>query len=535
MSDAAQSPAAAAEAGPGGNRAFALGAFLALGALSTALVVLASWLEGSDAWRHPLEWLATLDQDATLALLGGSAQVVAGVLAILITVVAIVLELSATRYTHRVTTLFARDPVNLAVMILYVLTTVLCISLATVLSGRLGPPPTVPHAGFLLAMALMTVSMVGLLPYFVYVFNFVSPLGVIARIRADALGRVQGAGDPRRAKRAVIDAVEELEDVARGAMKNNDRGIAMAAVEALATLLADVAALRARLPGTWFAVDDTVARDPDFVAMAQVALDEIARDRTWFEAKVLRQYLALFGDAVGAARDVASMIAIHTRRLAERYADGHPAALELCQRAFHSYLRAAINAGDPRTAYFVLHQYRLLGEALLRRGLRPAVLEVAERIRFYGRLAGGAGLPFLLEVAAYDLAHLVEAAADDSEARDALLGVVLAVDHEGAEHLLGVRRAQVQLATFFLERGEAEAARRIAEDLAAERPALLEAVRRELDREASPSYWEINDRGANFSYLDPARRARLAEFFGLVGRLRQGPATSAGDAPSRGD
>ncbi len=511
--------------------------FLALLALSAILVAFASWLEGSEIWRHPLEWLRTLDQEAKLALLSGSAQVVAGVLAILITVVAIVLELSATRYTHRVTELFARDPLNLAVMIFYVLTAVICITLATVLSGQLGAEPAVPNGGFLLAMAMMTVSMVGLLPYFVYVFNFVSPLDIIARIRGDALRRVElaTADDSPAAKRAVIDAVEELEDVARGAMKNNDRGIAMAAVESLATLLADVAAMRDRLPAAWFQIDDTIARDPDFVALAETAFEEIARDRTWLEAKILRQYLALFGDAVGTARDVASMIAIHTRRLSESFAPDQPAALALCQRAFHSYLRAAINASDPRTAYFVLHQYRLLGETLLGIGARQAVLELAERIRFYGRLASDAGLPFLLEVSAYDLAPLVEAAADDTATRDALVEIVLTVDHAGAEHLLGVRRAQLQLATFFLLRGDAPPARRIAQDLATEHPALLEAARRELEREISPIYWEINDRGANFAYLPPDRRERLPELFDLVAGLRRVSNTVIGGPTPRND
>ena len=320
-----------------------------------------------------------------------------------------------------------RDPVNLAVMAFFVLTTALCIWLAIVLTGAVGSAPVVPRGGFLLAMIMMTGCLLALLPYFAYVFRFVSPHGVIARIRAEALAQVRRAhtGDAGAAKHAVIYAVEEIEDVARGAMKNSDRGIAMAAIESLAKLLADVGKLRERLPDAWFRVDDAVARDPDFIALAQSAIEEIVRDRSWFEAKILRQYLALFGDAVGGARDVASMIAIHTRRLAEDFA-AQPAFLELCQRAFHSYLRAAINGADPRTAYFVLHQYRLLGESLLAKGLEPAVIEVASRIRFYGRLASSSGLPFLLEVAAYDLAQLVEAAADNRAARDTLLDVLLA-------------------------------------------------------------------------------------------------------------
>jgi hypothetical protein len=504
------------------GRNVGLRSFAALFALSAVLIALAGWLEGSDAWRHPLHWLETLDRDATLSLLGGAAQVVAGALAILITVVAIVLELAATRYTHRVTALFIRDRLNLAVMAFFVLTTALCVWLAAILTGDVGPAPLVPRGGFLLAMAMMTGCLLVLLPYFAYVFRFVSPLGVILRIRADALDHVRraNAGHSATAKHAVINAVEDIEDVARGAMKNSDRGIAMAAVESLATLLSDVTRLRESLPQAWFEVDEAVSHDPDFVAMAQSALDEVARDRSWFEAKVLRQYLALFGDAVGSARDVASMIAIHTRRLAEDFAAAPPGFLELCQRAFHSYLRAAINGADPRTAYFVLHQYRLLGEALLARGVEPAVIEVANRIRFYGRLASRSGLPFLLEVAAYDLAHLVEAAADKRAVRDALLEVVLAIDHEGAEHLLGVRRAQIQLATFFLARNDEESARRIAQDLASERIGLLAAARDELERELSPSYWEINDRGANFAFLPPERRARLEPFFAMLAALR---------------
>ena len=495
--------------------------FLLLLVSSLVLIAAAGWLDGSDAWRHPLLWLATLDQAEALSLLSGAAQVLAGVLAILITVVAIVLELSATRYTHRVTALFVRDPINLAVMAFFVVTTALCIWLAVVLTGEVGAAPFIPRGGFLLAMIMMTGCLLALLPYFAYVFRFVSPHSVISRIRAYALARIGRAhtGDVDAAKYAVISAVEDIEDVARGAMKNSDRGIAMAAVEALATLLADVTNLRAKLPDAWFRVDEAVTHDPDFIAMAPIAIEEVARDRSWFEAKILRQYLALFSDAVGSARDVASMIAIHTRRLAEDFAT-QPAFLELCQRAFHSYLRAAINGADPRTAYFALHQYRVLGEALLRKGLEPAVVKMADRIRFYGRLASSRGIPFLLEVAAYDLSQLVEASADDRATRATLLEGLLAIDHGGAEHAPGVCRAQMQLATFFLLRGEDEPARQIARNLAVGRGALLSAIRDELEREVSPSYWEINDRGTNFAYLAPERRAKLDAFLAMVSALQ---------------
>jgi hypothetical protein len=331
----------------------------------------------------------------------------------------------------------------------------------------------------------------------------------------------------RDAKRAMISTVEEIEDIARSAMQHSDRGIAMAAVEALVDLLADVTELRPTLPASWFLVDEAITHDADFVSMTPPALEEIAREGAWFEAKILRQCLALFGDAVTGARDVANMIAIHTQRVAGTYAATNPALLTQCQRAFHSYLRTAINARDRRTAYYVLHQYRLLGEDLLANGLEPEALEVARRIRFYGRLASASQLPFLLEVAAYDLAQLVEAAADKPTTRDSLLDVLLAIDEPGAEHLLGVRRAQIQLGTFFLARGEEAPARRIAADLATEDWSLVLAAREELERELSPQYWEITDRGSNFAYLPPERRARLGRLYALI---TQDP---GGDEPVR--
>ncbi len=372
-------------------------------------------------------------------------------------------------------------------------------------------------------MLLMTACLIALLPYFAYVFHFISPQAVIQRIRAAALREIERtpADDARGTKRRVIESVEELEDIARSAMRNSDRGIAMAAVEALATLLQEVTRRRAELPEAWFRVDEAVTRDADFVSMAPSALAEVARERSWFEAKILRQYHALFVDAVGGrARDVGSMIAIHTRQLGEVAIGDHVALVRQCQRAFHSYLRAAINGSDQRSAYYVLHQYRLFGETLLARGEHELAIEVASRFREYGRIASASGLPFLLEVAAYDLAQLVEAAVERPAVREALLGILLEIDQPGAQNLAGVRRAQIQLATFFLARDLADSTQRIVRDLAGERSELLASVREQLEREASPNFWEIEDRGVNFAYLPPERRARLPEFYALLRERR---------------
>jgi hypothetical protein len=78
----------------------------------------------------------------------------------------------------------------------------------------------------------------------------------------------------------------------------------------------------------------------------------------------------------------------------------------------------------------------------------------------------------------------------------------------------------MQLATFFLLRREDEPARRIARELAADHGQLVAAARDELERQVSPSYWEINDRGTNFAYLPPERRAKLDIFFTMLTALQ---------------
>jgi quinoprotein glucose dehydrogenase len=494
--------------------------------VAVALLSLAVWLESEPGRTHgPFEWLGRIDGGSVAGLMGVSAQLVAGVLAIVITVAAIVVELAANRYTHRITQLFVREPVNFAVMGLYVVTTLLCLWLSAV--PDLGSESSrVPRAGLLLGIGLVTLCLASLLPYFGFLFRFLAPTQVIARIRGIALDSVRRGrrGGVAGARASVIEAIEELEDVARSAREHSDRSISMAAIAALASLLRDYQSIRGELPEGWFEIDGSLALDPDFVSMAPSAVKEIREQRIWLETKVLRQYLALFGESLGDARDIANLIALESRRLGVEAIASHPHLLALVIRFFNSYLRSAVNGRDLRTAYYVLDQYRLVSEATLEAGDGRHTLEIAGHLRFYGLLAYETDQPFLLEAVAYDLARLVERAVELRRPEAApLLDLFLQVDREPAspeqeERLRGVRRAQVQLAAFFLAGGDELRARRIFEDLAHERPERIAAVRAELESEDRSQYWEFTDRGVNFSYLPPERRAHLARFFSWFGR-----------------
>lgn len=467
----------------------------------------------------PRGWLAGLDADS----LADTAEVVAAILAVAVTVVAIVVELAATRYSHEITRLFLREPVNIIVLGLFAITTLMCIWASTML-GESAADALVPNAGFALTLGLVTLCLLLLVPYIFFVFAFLSPISVIGRICRDAYRVILRArhGNLPRSQARVEEAIDELQDVARSAITQGDRGIAMAGVDTLAGLVSDYVRIRQRLPKEWFEITEKVASDADFIALSSETMEEVRTQGIWLERKVLRRYLSLMGQCAVQQRDVANLIGINTQRIACEFGREHPHLLELCIRSFNSYLRTTINLRDPRTAYFLMNQYRMMGERMLADGNEEVAVKIAGYLSFYGQWAHTMGISFLLETAAYDIMQLIEYALEhESPALDPLLDCLLALDqvikeesHE--ESLLGVRRCQMQLATRFLAQGDHARAQRIVDDLRTERLERLERLRDGMLTDERAQFWELSDRGVNFGYLDPERRQYLEPLFQLL-------------------
>ena len=497
-----------------------------VGGASLALLGLTFALDAPPG-EGPLELFARLchpHPDAALDTLANAGDIVAGVLAIALTVVAIVVELASNRYTHRVTELFVSEPVNVAVMALFVITAVHGSWVTLTFDHHAGGSGFVPYAGVMTSMALLTLCLLVLLPYFNYVFAYLNPLQIVRRIHTHTASAIaRGGEDVDAVQREAVRGIEQLGDVALNAMQHRDTGVSMAAVDALADLLRDHQRIRGQLPDAFFRVGGELAHNPDFVAMDPGVLADVSARGIWLELMILRQYQMVFGEALGRIREVSSLIAIDTRRLAEEAAQaGREELLALGIKFFNTYLRAAINHEDVRTAYTVAHQYRMLAQALLERGDRDHALQIARHFLYYARVCHGAQLPFVVETLGYDLCSLNEAAHERSSPLcDELLDIFLRVDEEAHAdvHLRGVRKAQVKLATYYLEHDDEPRARRIFSDMQDEDPERLASIRAELRAVDSPEYWEITDRGANFDYLPPARKKRMEEFFGWFAAL----------------
>ncbi|HZL21042.1 MAG TPA: DUF2254 family protein [Polyangia bacterium] len=459
--------------------------------------------------------------------LGSLSQVIAAVLGIAITVVSIVVQLAATRYTSRVADLFFRDKINLGVMGFFVVACVESVWVSFIVRTDYVPQVTITATVFMSSGSLLI-----LVPYFAYVFDFLDPEKVIARIGVQTLERATARDARRRAgtlterQAQAVSGLAHLADIAVNALGQKDKVIASDASAALRRLLVDYQERKAALEPEWFLIGAPLRTDPDFVALAADSLEDLARNCTWLEWKGLRQIREVFGAALDSMPEMAHVVAIDTRYVAEAaLAASNREVLALTVKFMNTYLRAALNARDVRTAYNVLNQYRQLAEALLAAPASPdgwteaTVVEIAGHFKYYARLAHGSGMGFVTETVSYDLCALCEvASARRAACHDRLLAIFLEIDKEPetqAEEraLRGVRKAQAKLASYYLASGEAARAQAIFDDMANESAERLRSIRDEMLSITSKDFWEVVDRGTNFDYVPDARKEKLRQFF----------------------
>ena len=129
----------------------------------------------------PVDRYLSFDAEHITDAVSTLAGMTAAVFGIVITVVSIVVQLSAERYTG-VARMFLRDRVNITVAAYYVICCVCGVWLSVSLQQGFVPRIT------LVAMMLATTGgLVLMAPYFGYVFWFLEPNNIIARIRREAV------------------------------------------------------------------------------------------------------------------------------------------------------------------------------------------------------------------------------------------------------------------------------------------------------------------------------------------------------------
>jgi hypothetical protein len=393
----------------------------------------------------------------------------------------------------------------------------------------------VPRYALLAMMGAITGGLVLMAPYFGYVFWFLEPSNIINRIRRDAVltarrAAVEKDGDrSANAQAATLSAMEELTDITSNSISGKDKIIASAAVDALKDFTLEYLKKKPAASDVWFNIGSGIRQNPDFVAMDPESLHDLEQRRTWVEWKVMRQYLGIYNEALGSMRDICYLVAIDTRYIGEaagqageggkKSPKGDKELMKLVFRFMNSYLRATLNARDVRTAYNVLNQYRLLVEAMLRQGHGEAAVEGVKHMNYYGHVSFDMKLPFVTETVAYDVSALCQYAHElEVPEQDKMLEYFLELDRplrvkSQESALLGVRKAQVKLAAYYLTQEEESKARLISDDMKDEPLDRLTQIRDQLENVTSKDFWEIIDRGRNFEYMPPRQRACMTKFF----------------------
>jgi hypothetical protein len=501
-----------------------IGAFL-LGAFAAALFAI-FWLldyyliSPGPKDSGPVGLFFSLDNETLQNELGSLAQVIVAVLAIAITVVSIVVQLAATRYTSRIADMFFRDRTNLAIMGFFVVACIDAVWLSLAVSGRY-----VPRATVVMTLIMVTGSLLVLVPYFAHVFDFLDPQKVILRIGQQVIDAAFGRGaaskmDVATRQASSAGSLEHLADVAVNAVSQKDKVIASHTLLAMRDVLVRYLTAKPTLPNGWFTLGQRIREDPDFIALTPDSVNDLEAQRSWLEWKGLRHFRAIFSETLKHLPEMAHVVAIETRYVGEAALDASDRAVSaVTVKFFNTYVRIALNARDVRATYNVLHQYRQFAERLMDDGLDDEVVQIGRYFRYYGQTAHALDLGFVTETAAYDLSALCERAFErKAPCHDGLLRTFLEVDKEAetsAEEktLRGVRKAQVKLAAFYLLRGAETQARIIFRDMVHERPARLASIRTELLGIAAKDFWEVTDRGINFDFLDDTRKATLSKFF----------------------
>ena len=462
--------------------------------------------------------LLTDSKDVSDAM-GPVSEVLVATLGLVITVVAIVVQLAAQRYTPKLVDLFVNDRINIAYFTLMIVAAAYSLLIVYSLDAEF-----LPFWGSLMLLAMTMLILGLLLPYFKYVFLFLTPENIIRIIRRNAnlaMRRVLEGQDRKkvgehlhRHQIHVANAMEQISDIALSAVSQMDRNVALLSIRTLKDVLVDHLLIKRRMPARWF-----IPQKEYFPAISSDYLQEIYKTRTWVEAKGFMDMELIFKTAILEMPDAVSAVANNTKVIglyAIQLRDKQ--VLSNVIQYFNTFLRLAVNNRNPKAIYNLFYQYRLLAEDVL--GMDRELAErVAFYFKYYGQIAQQYNIPLILVTAAFDLGHLLQKAYEMRVPNiENLIRIFLEVDDNPATQanefdLRSVRKAQLMFASFLLSKGDETYVQRIFEDMKVEPKARMMAIRGEMMAVTERKFWEVTDRGVDFFFMEDQQKRYLNEFY----------------------
>jgi hypothetical protein len=470
----------------------------------------------------PGELLSALDGSAAMARGSGTtiSRAYNVLVSLVVTSIALAIPLTANMYTPKLIEIFIQDRVNIAVLSFFVLSSAQSIWTAQatwdygVLRDRGG---VYPRTSLWLAFETITLGWSILIPYLYYVFRFLNPTTIIARV-ADAViadfDRIPRAGAGRErivlAQRELEQHILHLGNVILRAIDRADRDVTLDSIRALKRVEEDYEGRKRGLPQEWFLVEADL-----FAGLSKAAVELISTEKVWVEQKCLHQLGLAYNASLAKMQDAISAISVCTRDMALTAAAlPDLGALKLGIRYFNTFLREAVKKKDVHAIYDVFYQYKELAHDLV--ATHPDLtLEIGRHFKYYSDFARASGLVFIYELGCYEVGSMIEWAygASSSVGRD-LLDILLAF--EGTQTSARLVKAKAIAGAFFLERGLVEEETRLVRHLAPVPAALVDQALKDLLATTDPVFWEVTDRQMNFDFVDDARKRAVSTFLGNV-------------------
>ena len=226
--------------------------------------------------------------------IGILSSIVAAVLGIVFTVVSIVVQLAATRYTAAVTDIFLRDSKNKWIIAFYIVCCIVGLWIAFAVQEK-----WVPSTGLILMLLLASSCLLLMPPYFHHVFKLLSPKTIVSTIENSIereLYQQKKIATKEKQHRA-MEQVETLCDIAINSIAQKDRIIAIQTVDTISRITTKYIERKNDLPSSWFNANDHIAQNPDFSSLANDFLGHLNHNQTWFEFKLFRQYQTIYNEA----------------------------------------------------------------------------------------------------------------------------------------------------------------------------------------------------------------------------------------------
>ena len=489
---------------------------LALGVLGLAagMALLSGFGLALDLFRagYPLAHLALLSPAEARQLNVVLARNYSQLLAVTFTTVAIAVPLTANMYSLKFLEFFIKDIINAAVLTLMVFG-----GLNNALLTYALKDDFVPTIQLHFSLVLVIVCSALLFPYLYYIFRFLHPRTLLDRLQDEIEGALRAARrHPKQAAHyhhAVAEGIEHIVNIAVRSVDRVDRNTAIESIHTLEKVAHFYWSIKPELPECWFTAEPNL-----FLGFSSKAVAELAASRTWVEMKLFSQMRQVLSSAIPRMHDVVNTLGRVLRHLGLTEAvHDDPALRELVVEYFNTFVRRAIVAKDVRSVFSLFEQYRTYAELQVT-AFPEMVLEIAYYFQYYGQLARDNGQDFIVEVVAHDLASLVQHAWESRAAcRQKLLDRLMLFDTHVAKPLAGVKKAQAQLASYFLLAGDTEAAELIRATFSRLDPGFVGGLADDLLHVRREKYWEVNERRVNMDYVPDAQRVKLYEFFESLG------------------